>query len=47
MNPEADDMLTGDQDVESEPNTPEKKKEPSSLNLDEDDFMNTFLDELD
>ena len=47
MNPEADDMLTGDQDVESEPNTPEKKKETSSSSLDDDDFMNTFLDELD
>ena len=47
MNPEAEDMLTGDQDVESEPNTPEKKKQASSSSLDDDDFMNTFLDELD
>ena len=47
INPEADDMLAGDLDVESEPNTPEKKKETSNSSLDDDDFMNTFLDELD
>ena len=47
MNPEAEDILTGDQDIESEPNTPEKKKQASSSSLDDDDFMNTFLDELD
>ena len=47
MNPEADDILADDQDVESEPNTPEKKEETSSSSLDDDDFMNTFLDELD
>ena len=47
INPEADDILAGDQAVETEPNTPEKKNESSSSNLDDDDFMNTFLDELD
>ena len=47
MNPEAEDILAGDQDVESEPTIPEKKKKTSSSSLDDNDFMNTFLDELD
>ena len=47
MNPEAEDILAGDQDVESEPTIPKKKKKTSSSSLDDNDFMNTFLDELD
>ena len=39
--------VSSDLDIESDTKTPEKKKDTTSSSLDDDDFMNTFLDELD
>ena len=44
---EPSELVSNDLDIESDTKTPNKKKESTSSSLDDDDFMNTFLDELD
>lgn len=44
---EPSELVSNDLDIESDTKTPNKKKEFTSSSLDDDDFMNTFLDELD